>query len=178
MNPNKAHGWYNVSIHMIQLRGTSVVEPLKYLFESSLTADIFPENWKKANIIPVHKRESKKCLKNYRPISLLPTFNKIFERLIFIALFNFFVQSQLFTDCQSGFIPEDSCISELPSIIHEIHKSFDCNPPENVKGVFLDFSKALKKVWHEGLIFKIKTYDFEEKLIMLLENFLKTETKV
>ena len=136
LNPNKAHGWDNVSIRMIQLCGKSIVKPLKYLFESSLTAGIFPEDWKKANIIPVHKKESKNCLKNYRPpITLLPIFSKIFERLIFNALFNFFVQNQLFTDFQSCFIPGDSCILQLLSITQEIHKSFGCKPPEDVRGV-------------------------------------------
>ena len=154
LNPNKAHEWDNVSIRMIQLCGKSIAKPLKYLFESSLTAGIFPEDWKKANIIPVHKKESKNCLKNYRSKSLLPIFSKVFEKLIFNALFHFFVQNHLFTDCQSGFIPGDSCISHLLSITQEIHKSFHCNPLDDVRGMFLDVSKALDKVWHEGLIFK------------------------
>ena len=79
----------------------------------------------------------------------------------------------MFTDFQSSFIPGDSWISQLLSITKGIHKSFDCNPPEDVRGVFLDISKAFDKVWHEGLIFKLKTYGVEEKLIMLLENYLK-----
>ena len=61
--------------------------PLKYIFESSFTADICPEDWKNGNIIPVHKK-SKNCLKNHRSISVFPIFSKIFERLIFNALFN------------------------------------------------------------------------------------------
>ena len=55
LNSNKAHGWDNVSIRMIELCGKSILKPLKYLFESSLTVGIFPEDWKKGNIIPVHK---------------------------------------------------------------------------------------------------------------------------
>ena len=85
---------------MTQLCGKSIVKPLKYLFESSLTAGISPEDWKKGNIIPVYKKESKNYYQNYRPTRLLPIFSKVFERLFFIALFNFFVQNQLFTDCQ------------------------------------------------------------------------------
>ena len=54
LNPNKAPGWDNVSILMIHLCGKSIVKPLKYLFKSFLTAGIFPEDWKKGNIIPVH----------------------------------------------------------------------------------------------------------------------------
>ena len=62
----------------------------------------------------------------------------------------FFVQNQLFTDFQSGLIPGDSCVSQLLSITQKILKSFDCNPPEDVRGVFLDISKAFNKVWNEG----------------------------
>ena len=104
---------------------------------------------------------------------MLPISSKIFERLIFNALLNFFVQNQLFTDCQSGFIPGDSCVLQLLSITQDIHKSFDCNPSQNIRGVFLDISKAFNKVWHEGQFFKLKTYDVEGKLIMLLESYLK-----
>ena len=119
LNPNKAHVWDNVSIRVTQLCGKAIVKPLKYLFESSLTVGIFSQDWEKANIITVYKKGSKNCLKNYRPISLLPIFSKIFEKLIFNALFHFFVQNQLFTDCQSGFIPGDSCISQLLSITQD-----------------------------------------------------------
>ena len=99
LNPNKVYGRDNVSIRMVQLCGKSIVKPLKYLFGLSLTAGIFPEDWKKGNIIPVYKKESKNCLQNYRPTSLIPIFSKIFERIIFNALFNFFVQNQLFLCC-------------------------------------------------------------------------------
>ena len=105
----------------------------------------FPRGLKERQIIPVHKKESKNCLKNFGPISLLPIFSKIFERLFFNTLFNFFVQNQLFADCQSGFIPGNSCILQLLSISQEIHKSFECNPLEDVRGAFLDISKVSTK---------------------------------
>ena len=140
LNPNKAHGLDNVSTCMIQLCGKFIVRPLKYLFESSLTAGIFPEDWRKGSIIPVYKKGRRNSQQNYRPISLFPIFCKIIERLIFNALFNFFGQNQLFTDCQSGFIPGDSCVLQLLSITQEIHKS--TNLPKNVRGMFLDISMA------------------------------------
>ena len=91
LNMNKAQRGDNVSIRMIQLCGKSIAKPLKYLFVSSLTAGTFTEDWKKGNIIPVHKKSSKNCLKSYRPIIYQQNiFSKIFDRLIFNALFNFF----------------------------------------------------------------------------------------
>ena len=116
---------------------------------------------------------NKNFLKNYRPISLLPIFSKLFERVIDNSLFNHFVSNKLFTPLQSGFLPGDSCIAHLLSIIDEIQTSFDSNPPANVRGVFLDVSKAFDKVWHKGLLFRLKSYGVKGELISLLECFLR-----
>ena len=126
----------------------------------------FPEDWKKSNVVPIHKKESKTLIKSYRPISLIPIFSSVFERLVFNALFNFFLQNKLFTPCQSGFIPGDSFVSQLQPVTHEIYQSFD------IRGTFLDISKAFDKVWYEGLTFKLETYEKEGKLLKLLENYL------
>ena len=91
------------------------------------------------------KKESKNLIKNYRPISLLSMFSKVFERLVFNMLFNFFLQNKLFTLYQSEFIPGDSCVSQLLSIIHEIYNSFYCHPPTDMRGTFLDISIAIDK---------------------------------
>ena len=112
LNPNKFHVWDNISIRMIKLCGKSIVCPLKLIFEASLQGGEFPDYWKKANVVPFHKQESKNLVKNYRPISLLPIFRKIFGRAIFKDLFNYFNKNELFTKCQSGFLPADSCISQ------------------------------------------------------------------
>ena len=88
LNTNKSHGWNNISIRMIKLYGKYLVYPLKLIFEASLQGGEFPDYWKKANVVPFHKQESKNLVKNYRPISLLPIFGKIFERVIFKDLFS------------------------------------------------------------------------------------------
>ena len=85
----------------------------------------FPSDWKKAHVAPVHKKRDKQCLKNYRPISLLPICSKIFERLIYNELFTFFTDNNLISPNQSGFRPGDSCVNQLIVITHKIYKSFD-----------------------------------------------------
>ena len=157
---------------MIQLCGKSIALPLKLFFKTILEEGTFPEHWKNSNVVPIHNKESKNLIKNYRPISLLPIFSKILERLIFNSMFNFFRQNNLFTKCQSGFIPGDSCVAQLLSINHEIYQSFDCSQTRDVKGVFLDISKAFDKVWHEGLLFKLQSYGVEGILLRLLKNYL------
>ena len=151
---------------MIQLCGKAIVEPL---FLSFLEEAVYPDDWNK--VVPIHQKR-KNYIKNYKPISLLPVFSKAFERIIFKSLFNYFLENKLFTECQSGFLPGDSCISPLLSITHKIYKSFDCNHSVDVIGTFLDISKAFDKVWHDGLIYKLKSYGVENKLLNLIQNYL------
>ena len=112
-----------------------------------------------ANVVLVHKKEDKMLAKNYRPISLLLIFGKMFERVIDNSLSNHFQSNRHFTPSQSGFLPGNSCIAQLlSSIIHEIQTAFDKNPTVDVRGVFLDISKAFDKVWHDEIIlnFQVK----------------------
>ena len=74
LNANKAHGWDDISIRMIQLCGKSIALPLKLFFKTILEEGTFPEHWKNSNVVPIHNKESKNLIKNYRPISLLPIF--------------------------------------------------------------------------------------------------------
>ena len=173
LDPNKAHGCDNISIKMIKICSQSLTLPLKIIFEHSIKKGKFPEIWKKANVVPVHKREDKMLVRNYRPISLLPIFGKMFERVIYNSLFNYFQSNRLFIPSQSGFLPGDSGIAQLLSIIHEIQTAFDENPTVDVRGIFLDLSKAFDKVWHDGIIFKLKAYGVEGELLSLLKNYLK-----
>ena len=119
---------------------------IKCIFEGALQEGKYPDCWKKGNVVPVHKKENKCLIKNHRPTSLLPILGKIFERLICKDLFNHFYCNNLFTQNQSGFMPGDSCIFQLLSIVHEINFSLDCNPSIDVRGAFLDISKPFDKV--------------------------------
>ena len=144
LNPNKAHGHDKISIRMLKLCDDSLCRPLELIFKDCLTNGIFPSDWKKGSIVPVHKKNDKQCLNNYRPISLLPICSKIFERLIFNEMFGFLIEIDLISQHQSGFKPGDSCINQFLSIAHEIYQSFD--EGFDVRSVFLDISKAFDKV--------------------------------
>ena len=73
-------------------------------------------------------------------------------------------------DSQSGFRPGDSCILQLLSITHEIYKSFDCNL--ETRGIFLDISKAFDRVWHQGLLFKLKSNGIDGPFFDLIKDYL------
>ena len=68
LDPNKAHGHDGISIHMLKLCVSSISKPLFLLFVHSLKNKCFPNEWKKANIVPIHKKGDKQLIQNYRPI--------------------------------------------------------------------------------------------------------------
>ena len=169
LDPNKAHR-HDISIQMIKICDTSICRPLKLIFQACLESGKFPNEWKKANVVPVHKRGDKQIIKNYRPISLLPIAGKIFARLLYDRMFEFFMANSLISKNQSGFRPGDSCINQLLSITHEIYQSFDDNL--EVRAVFFDISKAFDKVWHKGLIFKLKQNGISDWILNIISDFL------
>ena len=134
-----------------------ISQPLSIIFWFSLKAGYFPTAWKKAKVVLVHKKGNKQILSNYRPVSLLPICSKLFEKIIFDTILQHLMANKLLNPNQSGFMPGDSCKHQLISVIHEIYVSFDANPSLEVRDVFLDISKAFDRVWHEGLIYKIKS---------------------
>ena len=89
---NKAHGHDEVSIRMLKLCDKSIVKPLSIIFNNCKLKNTLPNLWKKANVVPIHKKGEKDLIKNYRLVSLLPIFGKIFERLIFNSLFKYMVK--------------------------------------------------------------------------------------
>ena len=143
---NKSHGHDMLGIRMLKLCGESIYKPLNLICKSCLITVRFPSARKKANIVPVFEKGDKQLVKNYRPISLLPITGKIFERLLYNQMFEFFIRNDLISQNQSGFKLGDSCINQLLAITHEIYKSFGACL--DVRAVFLDISKAFDKVCH------------------------------
>ena len=173
LNPNKAHGWDEISVRMIKLSDAALVAPLKIIFTNCLRSGIFPQIWKHANVVPVHKKNENNLKGNYCPISQLPIFGKKLENLIYDSLYSHLLSSDLLNPNQSGFRPGDSTVNQLISIAHTIFKAFDCNPPLHVRSVYLDISKAFDRVWHDGLIYKLKRSGVSGSLLSLIESFLK-----
>ena len=172
LNPNKAHGWDGISLRMIKLSDSALVIPLKIIFENCLRQGIFPEIWKYANVVPVHKKNEKNLKGNYRLISLLPVFGKILEKLIYDSLYSHLATCDLLNPRQSGFRHGDSTIKQLLSITHTIFKALDCNPPCDVRSVYLDISKACDRVWHDGLLYKLERCGISGQLLFLITSFL------
>ena len=157
---------------MIKICDLSIVEPLCIIFEDCLETGMYPSLWKQANVIPIHKKDSRRCKTNYWPISLLPIFGKLHEKIIFDSVYSHLRQNGLLTPHQSGFQPGDSTINQLLSITHRIYCSFENIPSLETRAVFLDLSKAFDGVLHEGLLYKLEYSGISVKLSTLLRSFL------
>ena len=175
LNATKASGPDEISVRMLQLCPNDISMVLKILYEKILHADYFPNAWKMANVQPVHKKNSRQLLKNYRPISLLPICSKIFEKIIFDQTYSFLMQNNLISENQSGFKPGDSTICQLISITNEIYESFEdyCE----TRALFLDLSKAFDKVWHIGLKKKLITNGIDGKAFKIFDSFLQNRVQ-
>ena len=105
-------------------------------------------------------------------ISLYPSYQFVvrFERVIYNNTYNYLIDNNLISQNQSGFKRGDSCINQLISITHDILNSLD--EGLEVRGVFLDISKAFDKVWHEGLIYELQQNGISGELLNILIDFL------
>ena len=168
----KAHGYDDISIRMLEICDSVIAKPLIIQFKNCISQGIFPDNWKKSNICPIHKKVDKQIANNYRPVSLLPVCGKIFERLIFNSLYQFLEERNLLSIHQYGFRCNDSCINQLLFIVHTLYKAFDAYPTLDARGVFLDMFIAFEKVLHEELIYKLKSMGVSDSLLKLIQSFL------
>ena len=87
-------------------------------------------------------------------------------------MFLFIEDNKLLTPNQSGFKPNESCINQLSSIVHSIYSHFDHNPSLEVRGNFLDISKAFDKVWHDGVLYKLECFGISGNLLKLFHSYL------
>ena len=169
-NPKKAHGCDNISMAMLKLCPKEISVPLCLIFQRCVDTGRFPDFWKLANVQPIHKKNDRQIKSNYRPISLLPLCGKILEKIIFDQVYSFLDHNRLISTKQSGFRPGDSCIYQLISITSDIYKNFERH--DETRAVFLDISKAFDKVWHVGLIHKLKCNGISGNLLAFFENYI------
>ena len=117
-------------------------------------------------------KNSKQFVNNYRPASLLSFCSETFKKLIFDSIRRFMIQNNLLNSFQSGFRPNDSCNNQLISLTHNIYHDFNASSSLKVRGVFLDLSKAFDKVWHESLLYKLKSNEICGNALQLIKSFL------
>ena len=112
------------------------IDPLTYLINLSINQGIFPSELKIAKVIPIYKSDDKQLIRNYRPISVLPFFSKIFEKIISNHLLNFIDSNNILYDNQFGFRKNHSTTHVIITLVERVSKALDTG--KIVVGVYLD----------------------------------------
>ena len=154
LKTGKAAGPDSVNNIILKELAQPLSSPLSDLFNYSLARGKVPAAWKQANVTPIFKKDDPSDVTNYRPISLLSTIGKVLEKIIHKYLYNYFHENHVITTLQSGFVPGDSTVNQLADLYNTFCKALD--EGKEVRAIFCDISKAFDRVWHKGLIFKLK----------------------
>ena len=163
-------GYDGICANFLKCSFDEFVEPLTYIFNLSFKNGICPDELKIARVIPIYKSGDKTIVSNYRPVSVLPIFSKIIERLMYDRLISFINRHNLIYEHQFGFRKNYSTNMAIITMFDNILNSI--NKGEYVLGVFLDFSKAFDTVNHSILLDKLKLYGIRGRAHCWLENYL------
>ena len=125
LKPNKSPGYDNISSNMVNETSDIFFTPLKYIFSLFLQQGIFPENLKIAKVSPVYKKDEEFLLTNYRPISVLPCFSKLLERIMYNRLFKYLSENSILYKKQFGFQTSHSTEHAILLLANQLYQSFD-----------------------------------------------------
>lgn len=163
--PDKIH---NILLKKLPKRG---VVQLTRVFNACIQLGHFPKCWKTAKIIPIPKPgKNPTDPSSYRPISLLNAIGKVFEKIISYRMTSFIQDNNILPPEQFGFVFEHSCPRQLKRVLNAVNR--EKANKKTTAMILLDIEKAFDSVWHNGLIFKLKTLGFPLYLIRLIQSFL------
>ena len=169
LNAKKSGGPDAIPPKIIKDSYIVLTQPLTKLFNMSVDENIFPSDLKKANVSPLLKKGDNTCKTNYRPISILPSISKIFERLMFQQITSYV--SNLLSPYLCGFRKGYNAQHALLRLKNNLNKSLD--KKENIGLVMMDLSKAFDCIPHDLLLAKLYAYGFDKSSLRLIHSYLK-----
>ena len=169
LKSTKSAGYDEISNQLLKLSAPYIISPLTYICNAALNSGVFPGRLKYATVKPIHKKGTQQDLANYRPISLLTAFSKVFEELIYTRLHtHLFVN--ILTPQQFGFRAHYSTNHATFSLLNSILEA--TNLKHRIGGIFFDLHKAFDSVNHDIIFKKMKFYGIMGKFHMLLRSYL------
>jgi len=150
----ESRGFDDIPLKIIKNNRDGLSKIISHIVDSSFTEGIFPDALKIAKVIPVYKNGDDKAISNYRPISILPIFSKIFEKLMCVRLNKYLLDNLILHPNQFGFRSNLSTSTALIQIVDEISRSID--EKKITIGGFIDLAKAFDTVNHGILLNKLE----------------------
>ena len=172
LDANKSTGPDEIPVKLLKLSAHLIAKPLSDLFNKSLDSGVYPSKFKEANVRPIFKKKgSPSDYSSYRPISLLSSLSKVFEKIVHKRIYAHLTENSLLTEKQSGYRSNHSTEQQLLYLTHSMYKSLDSG--RDFTAIYLDISKYFDKIWHKGLLHKCK-HDFgiTDSLFNWLESYL------
>jgi hypothetical protein len=170
IKPNKAAGPDDLKPKLIKICKMELIQPLTLLYNKSIADAKFPSELKLAKVIALHKKSSVFLPQNYRPISLLNCFSKIFESLVYRQMIKFIEKHKIIYINQYGFRILHSSTLALIDIVDKIKNALDKN--EYGLGIYLDAEKAFDLINHDILLSKLEHYGFRGHIQNFFRSYL------
>ena len=164
-----------ISCYFIKLSSSILIPILVSLINASFSLGIFPDDLKVAKVIPLFKKGDTLDISNYRPISLLTCFSKIFEKAIFTRLSNFLDKHSVLISSQYGFCPNRSSTHAILDIVSTTYDNI--NNKKYTGMVMLDLIKAFDTVCHKRLLLKLGHYGIRGTAYNLLQSYLSKRSQ-
>ena len=171
LNLNKANGHDDIDPYFLKIAFPIIAFPLSLFFNHSISLGIFPNKLKLVKVIPVYKKGSAEELNNYRPISLLPSLSKIFERLLHKRMLSFFNCNNVLVPTQYGFRHKRCTIHPILDLITSCHDNIQNKDISAL--LFLDIQKAFDSVSHSILLRKLEHYGIRGIANSLMKTYLE-----
>ena len=167
---NKKKGINEVPISIYKKTADIISKIICKILNESISKGIFPSPLKIARIIPIHKSGSKQKTNNYRPISILPTISKIFEKIMHMKMMKFINKFNLLYTDQFGFRNQKSTTDAILKFTNECYEAL--NESKSMISIYLDFSKAFDTINHSLLCSKLECFGFRGNINKWFQSYL------